>query len=95
LDGAELRYFVIIGPDFEGDIEGRRNEIYKETGVLAVYVKASTLSNVANWAHKIDNKLKKMIDLGEIFSIIGEDIVTDNSIKKFIENFDQKYKVRY
>jgi len=95
LDHAKLRYFVIVGPDFSGDTEKRRNEIYEQTGVLLVFLNASMLSKIANWACDIDSKVKDLIDLGKIFSIVNDAIVTEKSVSEFIKKFDEKYKGRY
>jgi len=95
LDHAKLRYFVIVGPDFSGDTEKRRNEIYEQTGVLLVFLNASMLSKISKWACDIDSQVKDLIDLGKIFSIIKDAIVTDKSVSEFIKKFDEKYKDRY
>lgn len=95
LDHARLRYFVIVGPDFTGNTEQRRNKIYEETGVLLIFLNASTLAKIAKWACDIDSQVKNLIDLGKIFSIVKDVIVTDKSASEFIKNFDQKYKDRY
>lgn len=92
-DKAELRYFVLVGPDFRGDKENRRDEIHHKTGVLLIYLKASMLKMLAQWACGItDHDLKQLIDIGEIFSKLQQLEVGEETIKKYIDKFDKKYR---
>ena len=95
LNNAELRYFVIVGPSFCGDIENRRKQIHQETGILVVYLKAEILAIIAQWSHGIDSEIKRLIDLSELFSEMSYDELTIEKINSFIKNFDNKYKYRY
>ena len=95
LSGAKLQYFVIVGPDFGGDIKGRRKQIHLETGVLVVHLKANLLTEIANWSYDIDDKIRTLIDLSELFSEIDDSVVTAEKVTSFTNKFDQKYKTRY
>ena len=95
LDNAELRYFVIVGPKFGGDIENRRKQIHQETGVLVVFLKAELLTSIAEWSYAIDCGIKKLIDLSELFSEIKDKEITKENVTSFIKNFDNRYKYRY
>lgn len=94
LDRAHLKYFVIISPDFAGDIMTRREEIYKETQVLPIFLLAKDLSVLANWACDLPNDVKKLIHLDSIFSL-EECIVSRRKIDSYIKEFENKTRRRY
>ena len=91
---TELKYFVIISPDFDGDLILRRDNIYSSTNVLVIYIKSETLRLLAQWAFKIPPSIKNLINLTEIFKM-SEVIVSDNLVKNFIKGFEDKTKNRY
>ena len=95
LDNAELRYFVIVGPKFGGNIKKRRKQIYQETGILVVYLKAEILASIAQWSYKVNSRFKALIDLNELFSEIEYNELTNEKITSFTKDFDNKYKSRY
>lgn len=94
-EGADLRYFVIVGPSFSGDKELRRVGIHSATGVSVVYLKASVLKMLAQWACEVtDPDVKGLIDLATLFSDVkGEP--DESSIKGYITNFDTQNRERY
>jgi hypothetical protein len=91
---SELQYFVIISPAFSGDIQSRRDEINRKTNVLVIFLEADLLKTLAYWVSKMDNNLKKEVDLGKIFKI-SEPKVESTTVSKYIEEFDSKAKKRY
>lgn len=96
LDKVELRYFVLVGPKFEGDEDNRRNQVYQETGVLVVFLKADVLMKIAKWASEItDSELKRLISVGEIFTSIQDIEVQDKTVNEYIKKFDEKNRKRY
>lgn len=94
-DNADLRYFIIIAPQFAGDKENRRNEIHHKTGVLTAYIKSDTLKRLAKWACTVDEKHRKLIDISEIFSKISDNEISDKTVDVYCTKFDQEYKQRY
>lgn len=94
LYNCELRYFLIISPDFSGDLNQRRNSILHATSVLLTLIKATTLRKVALWAYKLPNNLKPMIDISE-FLLSEEIVVSDNTVSRYIRDFDKKHGKRY
>jgi hypothetical protein len=94
--GVELRYFVIVAPAFAGDKKIRRTEILRKTGVTLVYITASQLKTLAEWAYRIKKvEIKQLIDLGQILSKADEVEVKDDLIQKFTREFDRKFQLRY
>jgi len=92
---VDLKYFIIVSPDFSGDTELRRDNIFKKTNVLLVYMKASTLKLLTCWTQKIsDNQIRLQVDLNEIFSI-NQDVVQDSKVLEYMKTFDSKFKSRY
>lgn len=88
--GSDLRYFVIVGPDFSGDKDNRRNEIHRLTGVLVVYLQANTLKILAQWAcKKKDPKIKVLINIGDILSKIDQIEVDDKTVSDYIKKFEE------
>jgi hypothetical protein len=93
LDHCELKYFVIISPDFFGDAELRRENILKETQVLLVLIKADTLRKLGLWAADVPPDLKSLIDLRDVLT--KEVIASCRTIDNYIKSFDKKYQKRY
>ena len=92
LDRCELKYFVIISPDFAGDISKRGFEILKATQVLLVLIRAEVLKKLGLWSYRIPPELKPLIELPDIFK---ETVVSSESVDSYIKTFDQKYQKRY
>jgi len=93
LDHCELKYFVIISPDFLGDAKLRRENILKETQVLLALIKAETLRKLGLWTIDIPSDLKALIDLRDVLT--KEVIVSDRTVDSYIKSFDEKYQKRY
>lgn len=91
---CELRYFLIISPQFSGDLDLRRNAVYQATGVLLFFIKATTLRDIALWAYQLPNNLKPLIDISELL-LSREIIVSDETIVKYIKEFDKRMRKRY
>jgi len=94
LDKSDLKYFVIISPDFAGDISRRRENIFKETQVLPIFMSAKNLSTLGRWACSLPNDVKILIDLRDVFSL-KEPVVSLKSIENYIKAFENKTKKRY
>ena len=94
LDKSDLKYFVILSPEFRGDLEERRDNIYSATSILVVFMKASSLSLLGQWVYKIPPDVKKLLDLTRIFKI-SQLVVSDDVVKKEIELFEKKYRSRW
>lgn len=94
LYNCELQYFLIISPEFSGDLNQRRNSILHATSVLLAFIKATTLREVALWAYKLPNNLKPMIDISE-FLLSEEIVVLDGTVRRYIDDFDKKQRKRY
>lgn len=92
LDRCELKYFVIISPDFAGDINLRGFDILRETQVVLVLIKAEILKKLGLWSYKIPPELRPLIELPYIFK---ETFVSDETVDNYIKTFDQKYQKRY
>jgi hypothetical protein len=92
LDHCELKYFVIISPDFAGDISQRGFEILKQTQVLLVLIRAETLRKLALWSYKLPHDIKALIELPDVFK---QTIVSDATVDSYIKDFDEKYQKRY
>lgn len=96
IHSAELRYFVIVAPSFGGDMKERKRSIQQTSGVFLVYLEASNLRKLAQWAFNIKNiQIRRLIDLGEVFSKADGVLVEEKSLEEYIEEFDRKYKSRY
>ncbi len=94
LDNASLRYFLIIGPDFRGDLKERRQSVHDETGVWTVFMPASILSSFAQWAESLPNQAKKLLDLKPLFKI-DELIVSEKTVTDYRKNFEEKTRGRW
>jgi len=88
LNGAPLEYFLIIAPEFSGDIAERRERIFRDTKVLTIFMPASEMSALATWACKLPSDIKRLIDLGSIFRL-NETVVSMATIESYIKQFDQ------
>lgn len=93
LDHCELKYFIIISPDFSGDMELRRENILKETQVILSLFRAETLRKFGLWVFSLPPDLKTLIDMRDILT--KEVVVSDRTIDNYIKSFDEKYKKRY
>lgn len=91
LQAAELRYFLIVAPEFGGDFTERREKIFRDTQILPIFLPASVLSKLALWACKLPNDIKKLIELKDIFKL-DEKIVSMETIQEYIKEFDKKNK---
>jgi hypothetical protein len=87
LQAAELRYFVIVAPEFGGDVAERRQKIFSDTQVLTIFMPASVLSKIGLWACKLPNDIKKLIELKSIFKL-EENIVSMDTVQKYIDSFE-------
>lgn len=94
LCNCELQYFLIISPKFSGDLDKRRDAVYKATSILLFFIEAMTLRDVALWAFKLPNKLKPLIDISE-FLLPREIIVSDKTVAKYIQDFNKRQRTRY
>ena len=96
IHGVELRYFVIIAPKFGGDMMERKRSIQQKTGVFLVYLEASHLKILAQWAFKINKvKIRQLIDVGVIFSKADKVLVEEPDLSGYINEFDANNKSRY
>jgi hypothetical protein len=91
---CNLRYFLIVGPAFAGDLNLRRQEVNSKTGVALAFVKADALSYIALWALKIPPLYKKQIDLRQILKS-GDEVVDQGVVKEYAKNFDAKFQKVY
>jgi hypothetical protein len=91
LHGAELKYFVIIAPEFGGDIAKRRENAFRDTQVLAIFMPASVFSRLGSWACKLPSDIKKLIDVKSIFKL-EEKVVSMDTVQKYIDEFEQNRK---
>ena len=89
LQAADLRYFVIVAPEFGGDVAERREKIFRETQVLTIFMPASVLSKLGLWACKLPNDIKRLIELQSIFKL-DEIIVSMDTVKSYIDKFEKK-----
>lgn len=87
LHGAELKYFVIIAPEFGGDVVERREKIFRDTQVLAIFMPASVFSRLSSWACKLPSDIKKLIDMKSIFKL-NEKVVSMGAVQKYIDEFE-------
>lgn len=91
---CELRYFVIVGPDFDGRFDLRRDNIHNKTNVVLVFLKAEALRSLSLWAYNLPPRYKKLVNLREIFKI-GEKIIDEQIIKTFRRRFDSTHQTVY
>lgn len=94
LDKSDLKYFVVLSPDFKGDLKERRDRIYSDTTVLIIFMKASSLSTLGQWVYNLPPDVKTLLDLTRIFKI-SQLVVSDDIIEKQIGIFEKKYRSRW
>jgi len=94
MEKATLKYFVIVAPEFSGTVGERRERIFKDTQVLAIFMTADTLRSIAKWASKFPNDIKRLIDLREIFRL-DEETVSDSSVTGYMKKFEDENKTRW
>lgn len=93
LDHCELKYFLVISPDFGGDVELRGFDILKETQVLLVLVKAETLKRLGLWVASLPLGYKQLIELPDILG--KEAVLSDSTVDNYIKTFNETYQKRY
>ena len=92
---CELKYFLIIGPDFGGDMMLRRQRILNSTQVLTVYLKASNLKILSEWVMGInDPQIKVLVNLREIIKLENPEIDLE-TIRTYMSQFEANYRPRY
>lgn len=95
IEKCELKYFVIVGSRFGGDMQQRRQNILEKTQVVTVYLSASVLERLAEWADSVtDPALKQLIDLKKVFKL-SEPEVTPETVKDYASGFDREFRERY
>lgn len=94
LDKSDLKYFVVLSPDFKGDLEERRDRIYGETTVLIVFMKASSLSILGQWVYNLPPNMKGLVNLTRVFKI-SQLVVSDDLVEEKIKLFEKKYRSRW
>jgi hypothetical protein len=88
LQAAPLNYFVIVAPEFGGDIAERRQKIFQETHVLTIFMPAPVLSKLSLWACKLPSGIKRLIDLERVFKL-DENIVSRETVQDYIDEFEK------
>lgn len=88
LNGAALKYFLVIAPEFSGDISERRERIFRKTNVLVIFMPALVMSTLGIWACKLPSDIKKLIDLRSIFRL-DEEIVSKATTENYIKEFER------
>lgn len=91
---CELRYFIIVGPDFEGRFDLRRDSVHNKTNVILVFVKAEAFRNLSLWAYNLPPRYKELIDLRKIFKI-GEKIIDEQIVEAYKREFNSTYQTVY
>jgi hypothetical protein len=94
LERSELKYFVIVAPDFSGDIEERRERIFKRTQVLVVFMRAEILCLLSQWVCPLQSNLKRLVDFGEVFSL-EEVVVSKERVESYIRKFENTQRTRW
>ena len=90
-----LRYFIIIGPDFEGRLDLRRDTVYNETdNAILVFVKAEALRTISLWAYNIPPRYKEQIDLKKTFKV-GNEVIDKHIMEAYMRDFDSTYQKVY
>lgn len=95
LDKSELRYLVIVSPEFGGDPPLRAGNLARDTGIQLVCLRASTLQRLSQWANEMSSDLKGLIDLGELFTGTDGPVIKDEIVGQYIAKFDLRYRNRY
>lgn len=91
---CELRYFVMVGPDFNGRFDLRRDSVHNKTNVILVFIKAEALRNLSLWAYNLPPRYKGVVDLREIFKI-GEKIINEQIVEAYKQWFDSTHQTVY
>jgi hypothetical protein len=94
VERAELKYFVIIAPDFSGDIKERREKIFKETQVLVVFLPAEILRIFSEWASELPSNLKRLVDFRDVYTL-NEVVVSKESLKSYFKKFEDENRSRW
>lgn len=95
LEHCELKYFLIIGPEFGGNMELRRQNLMEKTQVITAYIRASNLQKLAEWINGVqDPDVKRLIDLRKIIKL-SEPEVSLATIQSYIDEFNKEHKSRY
>lgn len=94
LERSELKYFVIIAPDFLGDLQARRENIFKETQVIVVFLRAEILRQLSKWACSLPSNLKRLVDFRDIFKL-EEVVVSEDSVGAYIKKFEEENRSRW
>ena len=95
IEKCELKYFVIVSSRFGGDMQLRRQNIIDKTQVVTIFLKASVLKTLAEWALGInDPDIKRLIDLRKIFKL-DELEVDEKTVESYIEQFNTQNRIRY
>lgn len=93
--GIKLKYFLIVSSDFRGNLELRKENILKNTqNILLVFMKAEALKTISLWILNLPTRLKKQVDLREIFSLKRQ-IIDVDIVLRFMKNFDSEYQKVY
>jgi hypothetical protein len=95
LDNSEVLYFLVVSPDFKGQLDSRRKNVAAATGVQMIFLKAQALQRLASWAYDLPSNLSPLIDLREVFKRGKDPVVTTNDVEDYIRRFDEEYKKRY
>ncbi len=93
IDNAPLQYLLIIAPDFSGNLDARRDSIYRETGIMVIFMRASTLSKIAETIFILPNNIKKLINVKDLFSL-SEAIVSEKNVTQWLAKISE-YKRRW
>jgi hypothetical protein len=94
LERSELKYFVIVAPEFSGDIEERRERIFKKTQVLVVFMPADVLRLFSEWVCPLQSNLKRLVDFGDIFRL-EEVVVSKERVESYIKKFEDTQRTRW
>lgn len=91
LRNVDLKYFLVIAPDFSGDIRLRSRNILKDTNVIPVFVKAEALSFLFMEALGFQPSLRRLIDLQNIFAVTKVEIDLVRSEIQRIRKISRQY----
>jgi hypothetical protein len=94
LEKAELKYFLILSPDFSGDIARRRESIFRKTQVLPVFMPAKTLSALGLWAFQLPNDVKRLLGVADFFKLKKAKVSLKDT-EDYIKKFERRTRNRY
>jgi hypothetical protein len=94
LERSELKYFVIVAPDFSGNIKERRERIFKKTQVLVVFMPAEVLRLLSEWVCPLQSNLKRLVDFGDVFRL-DEVVVSKERVGSYIKKFEGAQRTRW